>query len=78
MIPGHTVLSGVTVPATPVTELLIFPNTQQEYTAVMEEIKKLYEKRQYKQCSARCIQILDNIKDPVRADFLHSYEVLQD
>lgn len=31
----------------------------------MAEVKALYEKRQYKQCSARCKQLLENIRDPV-------------
>jgi hypothetical protein len=33
----------------------------------MEEVKICFQKRQYKNCSARCIQILDSIKDPVSA-----------
>jgi hypothetical protein len=49
----------------PVTDLIIFPEEQEEWEIVMEEVKKLYVNRQYKQCSARCIQILENIKDPV-------------
>ena len=49
----------------PVTDLLIFPTTQPEYTAVMDEITRLYQNGHYSQCSARCIQILDNIRDPV-------------
>lgn len=34
---------------------------------IMDEIKGLYLKRQYKLCSARCIEVLKNIKDPVSA-----------
>lgn len=49
----------------PVTDLIIRPYTQREWTKVMEEVKHIYTKRQYKQCSARCIQLLDNVKDPV-------------
>src|SRR4051812_5737724 len=48
----------------PITDLTIQPYTQDEWTKVMEEVKGLYVKRQYKQCSARCIQVLDGIKDP--------------
>jgi len=82
MVPSPTTLpqgGSVTVPTTPrsrpgpVTELLIFPTTQKEYSAVMEEIKKLYQNRHYKHCSARCIQILENIKDPVSAELLPNY-----
>jgi hypothetical protein len=49
----------------PVTELTILPYTQEEWTKVMEEVKILYLKGQYKPCSMRCKQILDSIKDPV-------------
>jgi len=49
----------------PVTDLVIFPEDVEEWAIVMEEVKILYRKRQYKQCSARCTQILENIKDPV-------------
>ena len=49
----------------PVTDLTIFPYTEREWREIMEEVKILYMKRQYKQCSVRCMQILKNIKDPV-------------
>jgi hypothetical protein len=49
----------------PVTELIILPYTQEEWKKVMEEVKILYLKGQYKHCSMRCKQILDSIKDPV-------------
>jgi hypothetical protein len=51
----------------PVTDLNILPYTQKDWKKVMEEVKILYSKGQYKHCSARCKQILDNIKDPVSA-----------
>lgn len=50
----------------PVTNLKIFPYTEGDWREVMEEVKTLYLKRQCKQCSARCIQTLESIKDPVR------------
>lgn len=56
----------------PVTDLTIFPYTQEEWINVMAEIKTLYMKRQYKQSSTRCMQILDSIKDPVRTCTLTS------
>ena len=31
----------------------------------MAEVKELYDKRQYKQCSARCKELFDNVKDSV-------------
>jgi hypothetical protein len=51
----------------PVTNLTILPYTQEEWKTVMEEIRKLYLKGNYKQCAARCKQILEGIsaKDPV-------------
>jgi len=49
----------------PVTELIILPYTQEEWKKVMEEVKILYLKGQYKHCSMRCKQILDSIKNPV-------------
>ncbi|KAH8602546.1 hypothetical protein B0O99DRAFT_679540 [Bisporella sp. PMI_857] len=55
----------------PITELLLFPITQEEYREVMEEITLLYQKRQYRQCSARCVQILENITDPYRVHPLY-------
>jgi len=37
------------------------PYTEEEWKAVMEEVKILYLKGQYKHCSMRCKQILDSI-----------------
>jgi hypothetical protein len=54
----------------PVTDLTIFPYTTEEWRRVMEEVKILYLKGQYKQCSMRTKQILDGIKDPVSGDSL--------
>lgn len=45
----------------PVTDLIIVPHTEEEWKAVMEEVKILYLKGQYKHCSMRCKQILDSI-----------------
>jgi hypothetical protein len=45
----------------PVTDLIIVPYTEEEWKAVMEEVKILYLKGQYKHCSMRCKQILDSI-----------------
>jgi hypothetical protein len=49
----------------PVTELIILPYTHEEWKKVMEEVKILYLKGQYKHCSMRCKQIFNSIKDPV-------------
>jgi hypothetical protein len=48
----------------PVTDLIIVPYTQEDWRAVMEEVKILYLKGQYKHCSMRCQQLL-NTKDSV-------------
>jgi len=45
----------------PVTDLIIVPHTDNEWKVVMEEVKILYLKGQYKHCSTRCKQILDGI-----------------
>ncbi|KAE9381802.1 hypothetical protein N431DRAFT_14197 [Stipitochalara longipes BDJ] len=47
----------------PVTDLIIVPHTEEEWKVVMEEVKILYLKGQYKHCSMRCKQILDSITD---------------
>lgn len=49
----------------PVTDLTILPYTQKEWSTVMEEVRVLYSKGQYKHCAMRCKQILEGIKDPV-------------
>jgi hypothetical protein len=49
----------------PVTDITIVPYTAVEWFKVMEEVKTLYYKQQYRQCSARCKQILETIRDPV-------------
>jgi hypothetical protein len=49
----------------PVTELTILPHTQEEWKKVMEEVKILFLKGHYKNCSVRCRDILNSIKDPV-------------
>ncbi|PQE29081.1 hypothetical protein CJF30_00004127 [Rutstroemia sp. NJR-2017a BBW] len=56
----------------PIFDLLLFPYTQEEWRFVMEQVKRLYVDREYKQCAARCKQILDSIKDPYRIHPLHS------
>ena len=45
----------------PVTDLIIVPYTEDEWKIVMEEVKILYLKGQYKHCSMRCRQVLDGI-----------------
>ncbi|KAA8574014.1 hypothetical protein EYC84_005550 [Monilinia fructicola] len=59
-------------PISPVWDRLIFPYTLEDWKVIMDEIKKLYLSRQYQQCTARCIQILDSITDPYRVHPLNS------
>ncbi|EKD19199.1 uncharacterized protein L3040_009361 [Drepanopeziza brunnea f. sp. 'multigermtubi'] len=49
-----------------VTNLKLLPYTPREWSAVMEEVKGLYSKGQYKRCTMRCKQILEGIKDPYK------------
>ncbi|KAL2064777.1 hypothetical protein VTL71DRAFT_3916 [Oculimacula yallundae] len=56
----------------PVTDLTILPYTQAEWSVVMEEVRMLYSKGQYKHCALRCKQILDGIKDPYGVHPLYS------
>lgn len=44
---------------------IIVPDTPEEWKMVLEEVKALYIKGQYKQCSQRCKQVLCAIIDPV-------------
>ncbi|TVY91888.1 hypothetical protein LAWI1_G001941 [Lachnellula willkommii] len=56
----------------PVTDLTIDPYTSTEWSKAMAEVKELYDKRQYKQCSAGCKQLLHNIKDSYEIHPLYS------
>ncbi|KAG0650670.1 hypothetical protein D0Z07_2396 [Hyphodiscus hymeniophilus] len=51
--------------------LTVLPYTELEWRETMDEVKMLYLKRQYKQCSARCIHILNSIKDTCGVHSLH-------
>jgi hypothetical protein len=41
------------------------PRTQKEWRRVLDDVRALYLKRQYKQCSARCLQMLEEAADLV-------------
>ncbi|PBP27381.1 hypothetical protein BUE80_DR001567 [Diplocarpon rosae] len=58
----------------PVTSLIIQPYSQQEWSSVMEEIRLLYSKGQYKHCAMRCKQILSGMNDPESLDFYQKAE----
>ncbi|TAQ89719.1 hypothetical protein B7494_g1958 [Chlorociboria aeruginascens] len=66
-VPPKSILRPV-----PVTALILLPYTRQEWKKVMEAIKSLYLGRKYRDCSARCIQILDSMTDPYRIHPLYS------
>ncbi|RDW78096.1 hypothetical protein BP5796_05948 [Coleophoma crateriformis] len=55
----------------PVTDLIIMPTTRKEWRSVMDEVRMLYLRRQHKQCSTRCEQILSGIEDPYRTHPLY-------
>ena len=42
------------------------PRTQQEWRIVLDEVRNTYLRRQYRQCSARCLQLLQGAPDMVR------------
>ncbi len=50
----------------PQTTMAVLPKAEPDWKKTMEEIKLWYGKRQYKQCTVRCKQTLDNINDAVR------------
>ncbi|KAL3419015.1 hypothetical protein PVAG01_09236 [Phlyctema vagabunda] len=54
------------------TDFLAMPYTQQEWKLVMGEVRTLYFKHNYRQCSARCIQLLESIEDLNRVHPLYS------
>ncbi|RDW85062.1 hypothetical protein BP6252_02652 [Coleophoma cylindrospora] len=55
----------------PVTDLIIMPTTRKEWRSVMDEVRMMYLKRQHKQCSTRCEQVLNGIEDPYRTHPLY-------
>ncbi|KAI1213791.1 uncharacterized protein F4807DRAFT_199884 [Annulohypoxylon truncatum] len=54
------------------------PFTSEEWKAAMDDVKRKYLNRKYRACSARCCEILDNVKDtssvePLHLIYLHFY-----
>lgn len=45
--------------------LPILPKTLAEWNKAVAEVKRNYINRRYRPCSARCCEILDNVKDTV-------------
>ncbi|KAI5867058.1 hypothetical protein GGS23DRAFT_303744 [Durotheca rogersii] len=63
---------------TPPTALPIIPFTSMEWKKAIDEVKRKYLNRKYRACSARCCEILDNLKDPSAVEpvyliYLHFY-----
>ncbi|KAI9879953.1 MAG: hypothetical protein M1830_006261 [Pleopsidium flavum] len=55
------------------------PGTYTEWQTTIEQVKLLYLKREYKQCAARCIQVLSDSTGnthPLNTTFLHFYAAL--
>ncbi|KAI0382081.1 hypothetical protein F5Y04DRAFT_57704 [Hypomontagnella monticulosa] len=62
----------------PPATLPIIPFTTGEWKKVIEDVKRKYLNRKYRACSARCCEILDNLKDtstvePLYLIYLHFY-----
>lgn len=62
----------------PPASLPVIPYTQAEWKKAISEVKKQHISRRYRACSARCAEILDNVKDPSQVEpayliYLHFY-----
>ncbi|KAI1394239.1 uncharacterized protein F4822DRAFT_424717 [Hypoxylon trugodes] len=60
------------------TTIPIIPFTSMEWKRAIDEVKRKYLNRKYRACSARCCEILDNLKDsytvePLYLIYLHFY-----
>ncbi|KAM0278387.1 hypothetical protein ACHAQH_005209 [Verticillium albo-atrum] len=58
--------------------LPVLPYTAADWTKAVAEVKRHYSNRQYRPCSARCCEILDNVKDQANVEptyliYLHFY-----
>lgn len=51
--------------------LPVLPYTSAEWKKAINEIKQKYMSRKYRTCSARCCEILDNLKDTSTVETLH-------
>ncbi|KAI2613980.1 uncharacterized protein GGS25DRAFT_28324 [Hypoxylon fragiforme] len=62
----------------PPTSIPTIPSTSVEWKKAVDEVKRKYLNRKYRACSARCCEILDNVKDtstvePVYLIYIHFY-----
>ncbi|KAK3695078.1 hypothetical protein B0T22DRAFT_92237 [Podospora appendiculata] len=58
--------------------LPVLPHTKADWRKAISEIKRLHIGKKYRVCSARCLEILDNLKDPSQVEpvfliYLHFY-----
>ena len=71
-------LKRFSLPAPAPTPIPVLPYTQAEWRKTIAEVKRKYFSKRYRACSARCVEVLDGIKDtsqvePVYLIYLHFY-----
>ncbi|KAK6863844.1 hypothetical protein PG995_000372 [Apiospora arundinis] len=64
--------------STTVQQITVLPYTADEWKKTLSEVKQKYLNRKYRTCSAKCCEILDNLKDtsniePLHLVYLHFY-----
>ncbi|KAK7968993.1 hypothetical protein PG988_008066 [Apiospora saccharicola] len=64
--------------STTVQQITVLPYTAEEWKKTLGEVKQKYLNRKYRTCSAKCCEILDNLKDtsniePLHLVYLHFY-----
>ncbi|KAK8140212.1 hypothetical protein PG984_000278 [Apiospora sp. TS-2023a] len=64
--------------STTVQQITVLPYTADEWKKTLGEVKQKYLNRKYRTCSAKCCEILDNLKDtsniePLHLVYLHFY-----
>ncbi|KAK7941290.1 uncharacterized protein PG986_013677 [Apiospora aurea] len=64
--------------STSVQQFTVLPYTADEWKTTLSEVKQKYLNRKYRTCSARCCEILENLKDlsnvePLHLVYLHFY-----
>ncbi|PKY01578.1 hypothetical protein P168DRAFT_241480 [Aspergillus campestris IBT 28561] len=60
-------------------ETVLHPESSKEWRSILQGIKLLYTRRQYKQCATHCFEILNNtnqLAHPVYKTYLHFYSAI--
>lgn len=57
--------------STTVQQITVLPYTADEWKKTLGEVKQKYLNRKYRTCSAKCCEILDNLKDTFNVEPLH-------